>query len=218
MARGAVQRRSSRPTWRPLPEWAGLPAVVVGTGPSFDCAQTLQIREARSRGVIRVIAVNDAVRRLPCADIVFAADRKWWRARDHIPGFAGRRVGLADSYFDAPENVLLLRRSGCEGCETTPGLVHTHGHSGAMAVQLAAQLGAAPIVLVGFDMRHGKDGTRHYFGEYEKPLGSQPDMAVWLSRFREIAKVFSGRILNASPGSAIDFVPRVDLAEFLRQS
>ncbi len=214
--RGRVQKRTNRQAWVPSPEWAGMPALVVGTGPSFSSVQAKAIELARARGSIRVIAVNDAVKQVPHADIVFASDRKWWKARDHLPGFAGRRVGLAESYFDAPETVLLLRRAGCEGCELTPGLVHTHGHSGAMAVQLAAQLGAFPIVLVGFDMRRGLNGKRHFFGDYEHPLGSKPDMVVWRQRFKTIASALEGRLLNGTGlDSALDFVPPVDLMAFL---
>ncbi len=216
MRRGPMALRTSDRVWRPDPEWVGMPVLVVGTGPSFTIVQAKAIEAARARDAIRVIAVNDAVKQVPHADIVFASDRKWWKARDHLPDFAGRRVGLAESYFDAPENVLLLRRAGCEGCELTPGLVHTHGHSGAMATQLAAQLGAAPIVLVGFDMRRGLNGRRHFFGDYEGSLGSKPDMAVWRERFKTIASALEGRLLNGTGlDSALDFVPPIDLIKFL---
>jgi len=209
-----VQIEPLQPLWIPQPDWAGKTAVVIGTGPSFDVAQARQIGLARSRGSIRVLAVNDAAFPAWYADLVFAADRKWWIARDNLPNFEGIKVSLSASYWDAPKGVRLIARAGTDGCELRPGSVYTHGHSGAMAVQLAAQMGAAKIVLVGFDMRPSGQGQaeRHFFGGYEDPLGSKPNMAKWVKDFRAIADAMPGRILNATPGSALDCVPQIDLS------
>ncbi len=184
--------------------------MVVGTGPSFDAAQARQLGIARARDRIRVLAVNDSV--YPCwyADMVFGADRHWWIERRNVPGFQGAKVSLGASYWDPPADVRIIGRAGSEGCQTRPGAVYTHGHSGAMAVQLAAQMGAAPIVLVGFDMR--ATAGRHFFGAYDEPLGTNPNMTKWVQRFKAIANAMPGRIVNASPGSALDCVPQVELA------
>ncbi len=204
-----------QPLWVPPPDWAGQTVVVVGTGPSFDTKQARDIGISRARDRIRVLAVNDAV--YPCwyADTVFAADRRWWVERRNVPGFDGLRVALGASYPDAPKQVRIIGRAGAEGCQLEPGAVYTHGHSGAMAVQLAAQMAAAKIVLVGFDMRAQEGTPRHFFGSYEQPLGTKPDMAAWLSRFGAIAEAMPGRIVNATSGSALDCVPNVELASVI---
>lgn len=208
-ARPALTIQTLQPLWVPPPDWAGQTVVVVGTGPSFTASQARDIGISRARDRIRVLAINDAV--YPCwyADMVFAADRRWWVERRNVPGFDGLRVALGASYPDAPKQVRLIGRAGAEGCQTKPGSVYTHGHSGAMAIQLAAQMGAAKIALVGFDMRD--DGKRHFFGAYDQPLGTKPNMGVWLQKFQTIADAMPGRIVNATPGSALDCVPLIEL-------
>lgn len=202
------------PIWEPQRDWEGMTAVVVGTGPSFDASQARLLGIARARDCIRVMAINDAV--FPCwfADALFAADRKWWIERRNLPTFEGTKIALAESYRDAPRQVMLVSRSGKDGCDLRPGHVCTNSNSGAMGVQVAAQLGAERIVLVGFDMR--EDGRRrHFFGEYEMPLRTQPAMGKWADRFKAVAEAMPGRIFNASSSSAIDCVPKIELASVI---
>lgn len=200
--------------WKPLPEWKGRPAVIVAPGPSLDLKTMRHIGIRRNADQCRVIAINDAIFAAWFADICFAGDGKWWNARGGLPRFAQKRVGLAESRPADNAGDLVkhyLSRVGTEGCSLEPGLVFTNGNSGAMATQLAAQLGAHPIVLVGFDM-HDRAG-RHFFGAYEQQnLHSESDMSVWVENFRAIAAALEGRLFNATRGSALDFIPFVDLA------
>lgn len=199
--------------WIPSPEWEDRTAVVIGTGPSLSLTQIHDIALARIDDRCRVIAVNDASLLAWFADILFAADRKWWKARGDVKTFPGRRVGLQETYHDATFD--LVQRSGSEGFDERSGFVRTHGNSGAMAVQIAAHLASARILLVGFDMQ--KTVARsHCFGKYESTdLDVHPNMGQWITEFRALASALRGRLFCATPGSALNFLPQVDLGHAL---
>lgn len=200
--------------WTPTREWEGRTVVVIGTGPSLSPAQLRIVGLARQADRCRVIALKDSVLLAWWADMLFAADASYWKRRDGWTGFPGRRVGLADSP-NPPYGLKLLRRSGYEGFDDRPGFVCTHRNSGAMATQLAGQLGAGKIVLLAFDMKAGEAG-RHWFGENEWGPPKNADMARWVEHFRAIAAGLAGKLVTATPGSALDFVPYIDLAEALQ--
>lgn len=194
--------------WTPTLEWKGFPVVVVATGPSLTLAQVRTIGLARRSNRCRVIAVKDSVLLAWWADILFAADARYWTRRWGWKDFHGRRVGLAESPNPARYELLLLQRTGFEGCDLRPGYVATHGNSGAMAVQLAAQLSDDKIVLAGFDMKPGVD-ERHWFGENEWGPPRR-NMDNWASSFRAIADALPGRIWTVTADSALDYLPVVD--------
>ena len=201
--------------WEPQGEWAGRTVVIVGTGPSLTLGQVYALARARARDRVRIIAVNDAVFALWCADVCLAGDRAWWANRD-MRRFSGRKVALAESFYDAAEvapDMYVLRRAGLEGCELTPGWVMTHGNSGAIAVQAAAQCVGFPkatglLCVVGFDLA----GADHFFGGYEAPLGTNHDKAKWRSYFGAFPATFGDRLVATT---AIDGVRQVDLGDVL---
>jgi hypothetical protein len=47
------------------------------------------------RGKTRVIAVNDAYRLAPFADVLYACDEKWWKWHQGVPSFTGLKYGMA---------------------------------------------------------------------------------------------------------------------------
>ena len=54
---------------------------------------------------------------------------------------------------------------------TLPGYIGSGGNSGFQAIGLAYQLGAARIILVGYDMQYTK-GLTHRFGDHPRPLSN----------------------------------------------
>ena len=60
------------------PEWSGGTAVLLGGGPSLTLGQVEKVRAAREAGAVHVIAVNDAYRLAPFADVCYFADSEWW--------------------------------------------------------------------------------------------------------------------------------------------
>lgn len=201
------------------PRWSGQPAIVAATGPSL----TADVIE-RCRGQF-VIAVNDAMRVMPWAAVGYACDAAWWIHYDGCPDFAGERW---TSHSLSPKNdkadiagrypLKIVRGEESSGFSADPTVIHYGNNSGFQAVNLALLFGADPIVLVGFDMRT-VDRMHHFFGNHPSPLRTSSVYQQWIARFELAAKMMPnrGRIINATPGSALKCFPMVDLADTLAQ-
>jgi hypothetical protein len=203
-------------------EWA-CPVVVAATGPSLTEEVAARVRRARwPEERVRVVAVNDAYRRLPYADILYACDERWWRV--HIESvrsmFHGERWTTHENGKDSSNgkdgmpaewNVSCVLGKDGRGFSTDPGLIHYGQNSGFQAINLAILKGATRIILVGFDM----GGRGHFFGDHPDPLHNRTDYRAFLPTFQEAARTCRVPILNATPGSALDCWPRVTLEEAL---
>lgn len=124
--------------WKPFPIWAGETVAVLasGTTMSQDVADDLSRH--------RTIAVNDASRLAPWADALVALDGNW---PPEYRDFAGMRVtGVADATLDA-----FYVGHQWQAVRLAPNHVIEIRNSGLYAVRLAAELGAARIILAGFD-------------------------------------------------------------------
>ena len=189
------------------PIWRGETAVVIATGPSLTAEQVDRIR-----GRARVIAVSDAWRLAPWADVLYSCDAKWWHHHRNAQKFAGLKVGLTDCItFPA---VRLMRHRLRDGFDADPGYLATGANSGYQAVHLAAHFGASRIVLLGFDMRETQ--RSHFFGDHPPGLKRESPYATWIERFRTLAAPLRGRgveVINCTPGSALDAFPAGELDE-----
>jgi hypothetical protein len=84
-------------------------------------------------------------------------------------------------------------------------------------VNLAKLLGYSLVLLVGFDMRPDAAGRRHFFGEYPQPrLAKASPYAQWIPRFRTITTGPAFRVVNCTPGSALDAFPAGRLEDFVQ--
>lgn len=199
--------------------------VVVASGPSLDKADASRLSRARlAKADLRILAVNDAWRMVPCADALYACDAKWWEhhAASVAAGFEGERwtqdqarglevagrLGL---------NVVKSRRGGIPSDE--PDVIAQGMNSGFQAVNLAALAGGDPIVLLGFDMGLGPGGLSHFFGDHPtQRLNVKSPFADFIRHFETSAPYYARRgvkILNASRRSALTCFPRIDLEEAL---
>lgn len=152
-------KRSNMNIW-PVPrEWEGETVIVIAGGPTVS---TEQIEYVHGKGV-KVIAINNTALLAPWADILYACDAKWWKWHDGAPEFKGVKVGLRYTVAgngcengwteDLYPDIKSLAYDGFEGVSCVPGIVKSGKDSGYQAIQLAIQLGAAKIVLLGYDMK-----------------------------------------------------------------
>lgn len=197
------------------------PVIVAATGPSLTADVAQKVRAARWPAKrARVVVVNDAWRLLPYADVLYACDLKWWKlhAAAVAAGFHGERWSthekIANDKSEMPIDVNLVAGTAGDTFSDSPDLIHYGSNSGFQAVNFALLKGATRIVLVGFDMRV-VDGRRHFFGDHPQPLSNHCHYELFLRPFRTAAKSCRVPIVNATPGSAIDCWPRVDLEEAL---
>lgn len=190
--------------------WPGETIVCIGTGPSLTEADVVSVR-----GRARVIAINDAYRLAPWADVLLGSDSKWWKWQlrqrpSEIRSFSGLKFTM-----HAPQmrDVVRLKATGVDGLEQSPhGL--RHGRCGGyQAINLAVLLGAARIVLLGYDMT-GYGTKTHFFGHHADH--SKPLYRICLRYFPTLVKPLKAlgiEVVNCSRESAIECFLKRALAD-----
>lgn len=203
------------------PDWSDF-CIVAATGPSL----TREVAE-QCRGH-RVIAVNDAYRLLPFADVLYACDEKWWNLHKGCPSFAGEKWS-SHSVADNPKlecakrwGLNLVAGRAEEFFSTDPALIHYGSSSGYQGINFAIHRLAGArrrIVLVGFDMRTPMllGQKRHFFGDHPNPLSNVSRFEDFIPNMqRAAANLPEGlQIINATPDSALTCFPKMDLADAL---
>ena len=200
--------------------WRDSAAVCIAGGPSLTESQVGAVRAAHEKGACRVIAVNDAYRLAPFADLLFFADSKWWewhREKPEFKAFAGQKCTIQSTgAMVGDDEIHMLRNGGREGISRDSAELRTGGNSGHCALNIAAMAGAAHIALLGYDARQGENRKKHWFGDH--PDGTAPTYREMIALMRTTAAPLAERgieVLNASPGSALDCFPRATIEEFL---
>lgn len=195
------------PFWVPEPIFAGATVFILGGGPSL-CGFDFSRLAGR-----RVIAVNEAIKHYPAADLLYFWDDTWFiknRALVHY------RQGLTatGSRMAAASQPRMCRIDIQAAAPLQRGAqaVRKGRSSGHTAVALAVACGAARVVLLGYDMRL-VEGRSHFHDAYaardqERMSGEWlPAFAGWHAE----ALAVGCEIVNATPGSALTEFPAVDL-------
>lgn len=192
--------------------WPGSTIVCAASGPTLAAADLEALR-----GRVPVVAVNDAIRLAPWADVLYSSDRAWWRhyARS-VPDFAGLAVGVGWKMGDRSPiaqlpAVQVLTHTGFEGLELAPSGLRTGGHSGYAAINVAVHLGARRIVLLGYS--GGPVGGRtHFFGRHPAGLAesSTENYAAFRRAYLTLLAPLEAAgvsVVNATPRSLITAFP-----------
>lgn len=216
---------NDRPPAPPL-AWAGSsfpPIIIAAPGPSLTGDVIAAVRARRLLpDPPGLLAVTGAVLVLPDADLVYAADGKWWDAHDGLPGYAGDRwiQDKGDGAKAAERWGLSLVASASGNAPRLAGAVVSQGHNSAFqALNLSVLMGARRVVLIGLDLDLGEDGRKHCFGDYAEPrLNIASPYPLFRRAFEAAAPVYAAagiEIVNASTRSALTCFPRVTLEEAL---
>jgi hypothetical protein len=160
--------------------WSGGPCFIVGGGPSLEGFDWDLLKSKRTIGINRAYEVFDPT-------MIFSMDTSYLNriyrgeyGQDALERFKASRslkVWLirADSPISLPDGILLVKHwmNYKESLRAfSPSLCEGIGHgnnSGYAALNLACCLGANPVYLLGFDMRHKPNC--HYCG---KPFNGRP--------------------------------------------
>lgn len=192
----------------PVPRlWPGATIAILANGPSLTRADVDAVAG------LRTIAIKDAIRLKPDADVLYACDAKWWKHYEKTLTFAGPRYALDPK---AAPWATVLKNTGEVGLELNPSGLRTGKNSGFQAVNLAVHLGAARILLLGYDMRP-VSGKHYWFGTHPYHTVENPYLH-FRELFRTIVaplKAAGVEVVNVTPGSALDAFPRVPLAQAL---
>jgi hypothetical protein len=203
------------------PRWRNELCVVAGTGPSIGKIDDLN---EKLKGH-HVIAVNDAHRLIPDAEVLYACDAIWWDHHQGVPDFAGEKWTSYDETPSQAKKPASVTRWGLKtvygrhgiGFSSNPSMIHYGQNSGFQAINLAIHFGCTRIVLLGFDMRHGF-GV-HFFGDHPPNAGfkTKTDHSAFIRHFRDAVRTQPKhvRIVNANLDSGLDVYEKLPLEQAL---
>lgn len=202
-------------------------AVVLASGPSL-CQQDVD----DSAGADCVIAINSTWEMCPWADHLFANDERWWRYRGTKDNLLVREKQLyheaVKEHFEGETwcgQVKAMERGDCDRHLATefsrPGfrpvghhLVCGGNNSGHTAINMAAKMGFANIILLGFDMTGKHWHPDHPGGPeaHDMPKGS------WIQNMNalaEDARAQGYRIINATRHTALTCFDQMSIKDAL---
>lgn len=192
--------------------WPGATIVIIGTGPSLT-----QEDVSYCHGRAKVIAIKDAIQMAPCAECLYScggdAGRWWQRNGDSLNDYEGLRYTLDPA---AEKWAGVLENTGFIGLETYPNGLRTGHNSGYQAIGLAVHLGAAKIILVGYDLMPSADGKDHFFGaHWHKATPPFDRFRPLFDTLVEPLKALDIQIINATRRTALTCFPQMSIQEAL---
>lgn len=186
---------------------------ILGGGPSLTPSQV----EASKR-LGRVVAVNNAYRLAPGADVLWFCDQRWWewhRARPEFVAFAGIKATLENRHLLGQEpGLLCFRNDGVQGLCLEADGVRSGSNSGYQALNLAVNMGARRILLLGFDMRAVK-GRANWHDDHKIRM-PESVFARMLDNYRTIVeplRKLGVEVTNCTAGSALTLFPFADVED-----
>lgn len=200
--------------------WPGRTFVILASGPSLTDHDIETVRQSHAKGGVIAIAVNSTFRKAPWSDLIYGCDAKWWKHNPDAVAFPGLKVSIE---ADVPSGVrhLRYREPRITGLDLDPGYLATGNNSGYQAINLACHLGAARILLLGFDCGADPTGKLHWHGDHPAPLRNPDDtlFAKWRQAFDTLPPALAGigvEIVNCSRRTTIAAFARADLETTLR--
>lgn len=203
------------PKW---PDWSGETAIVIASGPSLT---KQDVGLCRGRG--KVIAIKKCVELAPWADVVYGCDGPWWRSVVGLMKFQGLKLSFEPTvcgtewgiqHVDIPDKK--LHRFVFDKV----GTIGSGGNSGFQALNLAAQFGAARIILLGFDMGGGGENL-HWYGRNNWMQANNPteeNFYRWRRHLDESAPILKERgidVINATRSTSLTCFRRLPIEEAL---
>jgi hypothetical protein len=196
----------SRNPWSVPREWDGERCFVLCGGASLQRELVPQLKG-------RIIAIKQAVKLRPNADVMFVSGRDDPKVcASYFPLYEGPRIVCRHDYPGMPVGTYHLRRVKGGGYSRDPQLLGGLD-AGASAINLAALFGAREIVLLGMDMTGGRWVKRHHL-----PVIPQRHFDLHLAGLAEMAPEIAKdgvRVVNCSPVSVVPFFEKRPIEEFL---
>lgn len=202
----------------PRPDWIANPCVIFCGGPSLTADDVSVVM----RSPAKTIVVNERWRVAPDADVLYAADRMWWRQRaPSADEFRGERW-TQDKAWETTDPLSLglsvvESRSGAS-ISTDSTYVYQGSNSPFQAMGLAYHWGARRIVFLGLDLQYGPSGETHGH-EYPDDFKRGPSSLLTFRAAYEAAapklQQLGVDVVNASRSTALTCFRREPIGEVL---
>lgn len=215
--------------WTAPEQWPGATVVSIAGGPSLTPEQVNACRDrvdAHGRKV-RVVAINDAYRLAPWADVLYFCDDKWWQwHHKRLADWNGQIVRLAGGAHDFGDaRIKVLKNDnhdgrGHGGIAEGRDSLRPGKNSGYQVINLAVHFGAKRILLLGYDMHaplvNGEPKT-HWFGDHpgKTSPGVYNTMLPFFDTLPPLLKKRGVEVINCTPGSALRTFPMRRIDEML---
>jgi hypothetical protein len=200
-----------RPEW--FPDWSDDVAAIIGGGESVNAADVELLR-----GRCRVAVVNNSYKLAPWADVLYAADDRWWDQHPDARKFAGLKVTPGEQPAKRYGLKLISLTDHREPHKDdmtieTPGLISRGGNGGHQLTNLVIQFGCRKILWLGFDCKGD-----HWHGRHPIPLRNPTPqrLDLWARTFDAQAdrlRQMGVEIVNCSQRSAITAYPKMSVAD-----
>jgi hypothetical protein len=202
--------------------WAGRRAFILGGGPSLATLDLYDLRDELTLGL------NMAFLHEPTANLIY--DLRLMESLDGSPmwkAYRGHKFWLNSEMPNIPHDVCpfdgtrQLRPARMDSSlprwpSTLAGGIYRGNNAGTAGVSLVDILGADPIYLLGFDMRAEAGKPANWHEMYPEEWKAKEST---LKTFREDLTRIKGhvrrRVINLTPGSALDAFPKESLADVL---
>jgi hypothetical protein len=213
------ENRSKRPprrkSFQKIPKlWHSEICYILGGGPSLANFDVSLLNGKH------VISVNNAYKLAYFSEVLFWGNCWWFEQhRKHLETFPGMMITTCQYEINLPQRVMHVRQQlNRFGLGANCGLLTWNLNAGACAVDLAVQLGATTVVLLGYDMRQ-IDGRNNWHDDHKTSLDPnwnpyEEFLLAW-PYIAHDAQEMGIQIINATPGSGIDMFPIVDPHELM---
>lgn len=203
------------PTWTRSRDVSWETTWIIASGPSLTREDCNKIRGCKA------IAVNTAYHSAPWVDVLYACDLRWWDwhySQDEMRfEFQGERwtqdEGARNKY-----HLKWIRSERNPGLSRDGRLIHQGANGGYQACNLAYHWGARRIRLLGFDMKAGPGGKKHFHGDHPSPMNANLPFGTWIANFQVLAKDLKSEgveVINCTRDTDLRCFPIVPLEEVL---
>jgi hypothetical protein len=203
--------------WKVPVIWPNSTVVVIGGGPSLRGFDFSPIHDQH------VLGCNQAFELGPWVDAVWFGDCRWydWN-KTALHQFGGLKVTCCPKLAQNPViGIKAVQRSRkSTGIDPNRDKISWNRHTGGSALNLAVHFGARRILLLGYDMKLGKDGSHWWHTKHK----SQPRDNIYKTRFLPAYTTMATdlerlrvEVINAGPDSDMEVFPRMTLAEALQR-
>ena len=166
------------PPW--FPDWSGQVCAIVASGPSVVREEVESLR-----GRCKVVVVNNSHEIAPWADLLYAADGRWWDQYPKATRFEGLKVtadrDAAKRYGLHIATLLGETDKDSDKFAIEPsGAIARGGNSAFQAVNLVTRFGCRRQLWMGFDFT-----GEHWHGTHAAPLRNPRPQTLekWARRF-----------------------------------
>jgi hypothetical protein len=186
--------------------------VAIASGPSLCEADIRAVQIARMRGLCRVAVTGRTWELAAWADLLYAADARWWNKYNPEDKFHGEKWTISST---ASRRHGISCASGSLVWANQYPRVYTGGLSGIQLVNLLTYR-SSRIVLLGYDNQHS-GGRRHWHNDYDQSAGfsNVPHLADTLNNWDHVAENCKIPIINATRATALTQFPRCTIVEAL---